>query len=180
MKIKKGDNRIVIILTTLGIVIKFARFRLKNISSNFKHTSIQKTIVRELEYTYRTYWSLRWRLTKGIIDNWNEYRFYQQHKMSCCTPTFFSFFGLFNLQKLGEPLPKDLDGIRDLWSQLSKLTNGDIIKDSHAFNNTDNFCQKKGKLQMVDYGSVATQEVLIEYGHLIYDKFDISLRNKKK
>ena len=85
-------------------------------------------------------------------------------------PTYFSFFGLFNIQKRGKLLDVNR---KDLFQQLYDLTNGEVFDDSHAFANPANFCLQNGKLVMIDY-SKKSRNVLIKYGEKIQQEFNLS------
>ena len=117
-------------------------------------------------------WSFR-----GIVDNRHEYVFYQKTKNPFLLPTYFSFFGLFNIQKLGNELK--IDSI-DLWCQLYEITEGLVFKCSHHFTFAGNFSLKNGKIQILDYGDPRVQEVIEKDGLLIQEKFDLNYSWEKR
>lgn len=43
-------------------------------------------------------------LFAGIMTNWNEYRFYRRTKNPFLMPSYFSLFGLFNIQRKAEKI----------------------------------------------------------------------------
>ncbi|MEK7072613.1 MAG: hypothetical protein AAB969_03515, partial [Patescibacteria group bacterium] len=166
MEIKSGNYRIVIIIGHLAI-----KFPVIHLRSGIKSLIHEIKRGRFLKY-YKNdilYWGCsKSYLFDGIICNWQEYRFYRQTKLAILMPTYFSFFGLFNIQKRGQIL--DIyDG--DLFSQLYNLTNGEIFDDGHAFGNHKNFCIESGKLVMIDYCK-NTRNVLKKYGEKIQQEFD--------
>ncbi len=108
-------------------------------------------------------------LFRGIIANWSEFRFYRHTRHPFCEPTYFSLFGLFNVQRYGKICKLDS---ANLWSQLYRLTKGDVFKDSHCFVNPRNFSFNDGKLRIVDYGSAESREVIISHGAKILEYFD--------
>ncbi|NCN07718.1 hypothetical protein GW933_03415 [Candidatus Falkowbacteria bacterium] len=168
MVIKKGNYRIVIVIGSL--VIKLPRVRLKSaiqcLIFEIKHGLISKYYSNAILYAP----SSKTNLFGGIISNWQEYQFYHQTKLPILMPTYFSFFGLFNIQKRGKLLDVNR---KDLFQQLYDLTNGEVFDDSHAFANPANFCLQNGKLVMIDY-SKKSRNVLIKYGEKIQQEFNLS------
>lgn len=166
MKIAKGNYRIVIVANRF--VIKLARIRFKSgikcMIHEIKHGRFLKYYKDDTLYHACS----KTNFFGGIISNWQEYRFYRQTKLPILMPTYFSFFGLFNIQKRGLILDMSY---RDLWPQLYTLTNGEVFDDSHAFENPANFCLENGKLVMIDYSKRA-RNVLIKYGEKIQQEFD--------
>jgi hypothetical protein len=173
MQIRKGKDRIVIILPLLGIVIKFpiVHFFLAVIAffhrvpKGKKWEYLKKYISLPIEYTY----GFRWLLFTGISANWNEFWFWWKTRNSFLQPTYFSLFGLLNIQQYDQPCQLLED---DLWCQLYELTNSKVFDDSHHFTNPRNFCFSRGKLRMLDYGSRLSQRVVEKYGEKIFELFN--------
>lgn len=174
MKFKKGRYRFVFVFPSLGIAIKLPFIRLIGIIGRIVSHMIHlrfRLIHREMIVSvynsgisgYRSY------LFGGIITNWEEFMFFRKTKNPFLLPTYFSFFGFFNIQKAGEPCKLKYV---DLWCQLYELTNGRVWDSSHHFENPDNFCFDKGKIKIVDYGDGKTHRVIIEYGTKIQESFD--------
>jgi hypothetical protein len=46
----------------------------------------------------------------------------------------------------------------------------------HHFNNTANYSYKNGKLQILDYGDPRVQKVVIEFGNVLQENFDINAK----
>ncbi len=168
MFIKKGNYRIVIVIGSL--VIKLPRIRLKSgikcLMHEIKHGRCLKYYRNDVLY----YTCSKTNFFGGVISNWQEYRFYQSTKLPILMPTYFSFFGLFNIQKRGQILESNR---KDIFQQLYDLTNGEVFDDSHAFENPANFCLENGKLVMIDY-SKKSRKVLIKYGEKIQREFNPS------
>ncbi|MFA6273920.1 MAG: hypothetical protein WC662_02055 [Candidatus Paceibacterota bacterium] len=109
-------------------------------------------------------------LFNGLMSNWKEFRFHQKTKMPSTLPTFFSFLGLFNIQKRGIELTIDHD---KWWSILTNLLENpdDARRAGHTLLNPKNFCQNEnGKVQILDYGERRTQEFLLKHGSDIFPK----------
>jgi hypothetical protein len=93
-------------------------------------------------------------LTKGFLDNWSEFIFYTRNK-NCpfLFPTYFSFFGFFNITPRGEELKK---------YPYFFLGNTFMNEDKHHFENSSNFCIYRGRTCMWDYGDELTQTVILK------------------
>lgn len=176
MRFKKGRHRFVFLFSSLGIVIKLPIV-------HFSETvnTLAKHVIRiELKEIY-TEMSIpmncgiigyRDLLFSGMMANWKEFLFFCKARNSFLQPTYFSFFGFINIQKMGK-----LCVIKtgDLWQQLDEITNKEARRDHHHFRNPSNFClDKKGKLRILDYGSGQTREVITKYGQKIQESFVLS------
>ena len=170
MKIKKGTDRIVVAFPLLGIVVKIP------IIHFIRLFSVLTTEKGEFPL-YWKYWKMK--IFSGLISNWNEFRFYWRTRNPFLQPTYFSIFGLLNIQRYGEPCNLQ---IVDLWCQLHELTDGSVFDDSHHFANPNNFCFYKGKLRISDYGSQRSHRVIMKYGERIFKFFDpaYSWKGKRK
>jgi len=174
--IKKAQDRIVIILPTLGIVIKFPIIHFIFFLKFLKDAYQIKHKIRKWDY-----WKVMWRLSaecdfapkallfKGLSVNWNEFWFYQTTHNPFLQPTYFSLFGLVNIQKYGEPC--QFEG-KSFWNQIYNLTKGAAMKDGHHFENPANFSLYNGKLRILDYGSSKTRLIVKKYGDKIVTDFD--------
>ncbi len=172
MKIEKGWNRFVIVAPKFGIAIKLPIIHLfLSIKILVKLSLIFefRSIFLEMALPISDRWSYKNRLFGGIVTNWREFIFYRRTKNPFLQPTYFSFLGLINIQKMGTPC--DISYV-DLWCQLLNLTDSGVMADNHHFENSDNFCFDSGKLKIHDYGSIVTQKVITEYGTKIYESFD--------
>jgi len=176
MYFKKGRHRAVFIFPLLAIAIKIPMMRL------FKTTKIvlRRLVHLDFKMMHReTTRSLdcggyKDMLFGGIVTNWREFVFFRKTKNPFLQPTHFSFFGIFNIQKMGEPCSIDS---YDLIHQVCLITNYKVavVDDCHHFSNSENFCLDDGKLKILDYGSRKTHEVIIEYGTKIFELFDPSI-----
>lgn len=98
----------------------------------------------------------------GMWANWNEYRFYAATRNPFVWPTIFSFFGLFNIQRIGNACGYTS---HEVWNALFEQAGNDLFADNHCFDNASNFCvSKEGKLRLLDYASEGSQKVVTKYG----------------
>lgn len=182
MKFKKGHYRFVFVFPSLGIAIKFPIIRLWCLVKNIVYLTVRmrwESLWREMSSSIDFDFGLKGLLFRGIVDNWREFLFFRKTRNIFLQPTYFSFFGLLNIQKTSEPC---MLNYVDLWCQLYELTGGKVFDDSHHFENPDNFCFANGKLMILDYGSKGTHGVINEFGAKIFESFDpaFSWEEKKK
>lgn len=163
----KGKTRSVIILSSLGVVIKIPIFIPKvyvKVASDAVWDSFSKsksisdflTLALTNDYSARRYvWKTY--VTAGIEANIREFIFWNKHRgENFLVPTYFSFFGLINIMPLGESILTH-PGLMCLWG---RLTNDQCREDDHHFVNNRNFVVFEGRLCSCDYGNVLTQTVL--------------------
>ena len=170
MYVRKGNTRIVIAFPKMGFVIKIAKICIFGPLKWF----IQDIIHSRGSWKRAT---LTWRLmgvenrigpkfpiVGGIMANWHERKKWRltKHKFLC--PTFFTFLGLFNIQKFEKPL--EPDGLH-IGALMSRITNCDSQRCGHGFENAENYCNKDGHLQMIDYGDSRQWPVIEKYAEKI-------------
>jgi len=173
VRVRKGRNRIVFVFPYLGIVVKIPVMRLwKPLYYSYhdimrgKWRSLKRDWSAPIEHeVYRGYIFL------GILKNWREFWFYLKTKHQFLQPTYFSLFGLFNVQKYGEECRLSAD---IFWPQFIKITNWQVFEDGHHFSNEKNFCLSKDKLHLVDYGSSKTQKIVLEYGQKFFEQVKLT------
>jgi hypothetical protein len=169
MEIAKGKSRTVFVFKKF--VLKFARIRLRDTIKTLRYGYEMGRLIKYLNYSIDVYVSPKRTLFLGIRDNWQEFVFYVFNRSPFLAPTYFSLFGLLNVQKRGEkPKIKDVD----LWCQLCDMTNKAVHVDGHSFSNSHNFCECDGHLMIVDYGDPRIHGVLKKHGEKIYHDFDFS------
>lgn len=178
MQVKKGENRLALIIG--GLTIKFPIIHLiiswRIFWDELKHGYFHLLRKECFEYTIEHRGIKRF-LFKGIVDNWREFCFYRRFKLCFTQPTYFSLFGLINLQQTGPRCQIKED---DLWVQLTELTENKVFKDSHTFANPVNFCVCNGQLRILDYASSHVQKVIVEYGDRIVKEFDTNYSREKR
>ena len=163
MQMKVGTTRAVLLLPSLGVAVKFPRIKFFSCIRFF-------WLFRHDRYLWVPFFtghtheamSLRWRLFRGIQQNWVEYRFYRQTRNPFAWPTHFSLLGLINVQTLG--LPAGVTPIQMWYVVTETLSEGDRW-DPHTFGNPENFCRdSEGKVYLLDYGSEESRYILSKYG----------------
>jgi len=105
-------------------------------------------------------------IVKGIINNWKEFTYSFLNPQPYLMPTYYSHFGLINIQKRGEPYQSEYI---IFGPKIDRATKGQVRADGHHFKNSQNFCLVDGKLVMIDYSNFETQKVLDKYGMAIHN-----------
>jgi len=159
-----GESRAVLVLPTAGIVVKFPIIHF---------VEALKALTSDV---WKYGWELGYRgfrnsLINGLASNWIEFLLYVKTGSPFLQPTYFSLFGLLNIQRYGNPC--SLRAV-DLWCQLCALTENKVWDDGHHFSNPKNFTLDGGSLRMLDYGSSRTFRVVNDYGRKIAKTFDPS------
>jgi hypothetical protein len=122
---------------------------------------------------YEMHGSMALCLFGGIMANYQEWRFYRKTKNIFVMPTYFSFFGLFNIQKRGKKI--------DFWDRVGAWhyihnnieNHQQPFCDGHTLANIENFCLDNGHLKIVDYGSRSLGPFLEINGEKLYSNFKI-------
>lgn len=173
MKIRKGRNRIVLVLPSIGIAIKLPIIHLliaiRQIMRDLWRLNF-KQIRRDMAITIDCSGYIAYRnfMLGGIAANWREFIFFYKTKNIFLQPTYFSLFGLVNIQKHGKLCTMKW---RTFTNQIRKITNNEIGYAEHHFTNPKNFCFHKGHLRILDYGSLDTQRVIVTHGVKIFESF---------
>jgi len=168
----RGYNTIVFIVW--GLAIKFPKPHLvKLVKISFKR--IKERIFWSLLFRFHhplDYESIPNCLLGGIVLNFSEYLFYIKTRMQVLQPTYFSLFGLINIQKAGKPLGVNKEKFEN-W--IESLGNGEAENDWHTFGNPENFClSHDGQIRIVDYSESITHEILLVIGNEMINNFDLA------
>jgi len=157
MHIKKGKGRLVIVLPLLDVVIKIPLIQGINFLIGVWKAFVGKTYTERLLKidTENVYF-------RGVLENWREFTFWNHTQNPFLQPTYFSFFGLLNIQKFGKPHDiKDTD----LLYQIQYYTKWFCWEHIHSFENPSNYClDDEGKIRIVDYGNPYAQKVIERFG----------------
>jgi hypothetical protein len=110
-------------------------------------------------------------LMEGVMANIQEWRFYRKTKHAFVMPTYFSFFGLFNIQKRGQEI-NFWKGV-DVWHYIHQhvQNHAQPFCDGHTLAEIYNFCLDDGHLKIVDYGSRRLEPFIEINGQRLYDNF---------
>lgn len=180
MPIKRGTSRLTICLPSLGFVVKLPLPKPVSFYKCLKGYS--KMAVRLNDWSSLKYalWldkendvvgNIRHTLLNGTYENWCEYRLWKRTHSPFLEPTYFSLFGLVNVQRYGAEL--DVSEVT-LWAQLLVLTGDAVWSNVHTFGNPANFSFRDGRLRMFDYGARNVADVVEQYGETIVHHFDPS------
>ncbi|MCU0679191.1 MAG: hypothetical protein MUC28_01950 [Planctomycetes bacterium] len=154
MEIKRGKKRFVVIVG--NCVFKYPTLLSPKYIKHWTRRPIQ---------TFKD-------LLLEIGHNWSEFTFCLKNKTPFLLRTYFSFFGIFNIQiqKFGESIEMR-EGA--MFVQFNLLTNQDVwhLADEHTFANKENFCKSDGHIRIRDYGGKNTQAIIQKYGNKIYENF---------
>lgn len=112
--------------------------------------------------------SFQYHIVGGIISNWREFKFWQEHRHSFCEPTYCSLFGMVNVQR-ASPAYTTLND-EEFWHKMCRIDEY-RREDGHHFSNPDNFTIRDGVLRIADYGTKETQEVILRLGTVIMGHF---------
>jgi len=161
MMIKKGENRIVLILPAFNLVLKFPRADFKAALNWIKWAIFNPKHWRHYLGGTVYHPGPKRYLFKGLVDNWKEYRFYRRTKHPFLQPTYCSFFGLCNVQRYGQPVNQDK---LSFWVNLQDISDYEVTHDGHHFSNPDNFCLENDQFKILDYAEPRTQKVILKVG----------------
>lgn len=170
MQIKHGTTRVVFVIPCLGIAIKIAKINLfKGFNSLFINPwhyqgfkNCWSSFLDQFRFTCSELCTFRYYWFRGINANWQELIFYQKTKHPLLQPTYFTFFGLANIQKIARtPLTTKSDS----YYQFTALS--EIAKGEHVFQNPENFCLENGQLRFLDYADPATREAIVADGQAL-------------
>jgi hypothetical protein len=183
MEVKRGNDRLVILIPSLQIALKFPRIYLHNAWDNIASCFTDKGHWKyELfKWTTQADGTLKHWLFRGIMANWLEFCYYMSTRYSFIVPTYFSLFGLVNIQQFSEPCSFNSS---DFLSQLVDSTDQEICRDpdvnGHHFMKSANFSLQGGKWRAIDYGAIDAQATLTKYGKKIQDNFDPNYNWEKR
>lgn len=164
--IKLGEDRLVIKIPLLGIVVKIAIIHFFLAAKFIYNKGLLWSF--KIPADNRSFIDARGYLFKGLLANWREFLFYLQTRHPFLCPTYFSI-GIINVQAYGGN-PCQITRA-ELKTRLNDITNEEIYDDPHHFTNPEHFCFRHGKIQMIDYGSPPTQSVIKKWGDKIIKEF---------
>ncbi len=166
---KKGRYRFVVISPLLGLAFKFP------ILHPLKAFRLAWRLVQQKDYKYlwiMITWPINSPDIRGYGDlmfgaiwvNWSEFMFFWKTRHPFLQPTYFSFFGLLNIQKAGAPcVIKE----KVLCDALYDIAGETIFDDPHHLTSPGNYCFDNGKFRIIDYGSKMTYRMILESGEKV-------------
>ena len=167
IRFSAGRWRWVILIPSLGIVLKFPRvYPLETLKGlMLLGRDLGREPWREIydHYVCSNSAFIRHALG-GWLDNLGEAWFWWYTKHPFLQPTYFSLVGLVNIQRYGRPTGLERPPML-LWGQH---TNWAVYRDGHHFGEADNFCRdRNGFVHLHDYGRPITQRIVRQYGDLL-------------
>lgn len=173
MKIIKGKTRKVYVFDK--IVIKVARIYWKSAYRNIigwwkrdKNKAIKLILEVFWGDYYNTDFHPKANLFAGIHANIVEFIFFLRYRNIFCRPTYFTFFGLINIQKKGKICQIPFEQFKP---RMHQLTNNDIPTQDHTFDSPGNFIIENNHLQCIDYADQAIHKIILKYGKILYCEF---------
>lgn len=182
-------NEIIMFFFHLGVIRKNG---IKTYISRRKEIKIKRRTIDKQEYEeylikseklmqmecprvkrYECYGTIAICLMGGIMANYQEWKFYRKTKNVFVMPTYFSLFGLLNVQKRGQKITF-WDGV-GVWYYIHENSQNhhQPFCNGHTLSEIDNFCLDSGHLRMVDYGSRDVEPFLKLNGEKLYNNFKI-------
>lgn len=183
--IRIGRERIALLMPALGIVVKLPRIKIWKVIReaasmirkrkwNRLWTHLKNNPTSEIF----SFWNM---LFGGIAANFSEFWFYASTWHRFVRPTYFSLFGLFNIQSYGASLKM---GEGEFLAALERIIEENWMHDIHHFANPANFGLRQGtaydddgekrrrlRLCIADYGSPRTQAVITLFGRDLFKSF---------
>ena len=173
MEVVEGKTRKVYVFDK--IVVKIAMIYWKAAISNFRFwwkLDKRKFIMIVKEFVWGDYYNYNFHpktnLFAGIRANLLEFIFYLRYRNVFCQPTYFTFFGLINIQKKG--LACEIS-VEEFKPRMHQLTNNEIPFKDHTFDSPSNFTVNNGHLQCIDYADPIIQPIILKYGKKLYNEF---------
>ncbi len=177
MNFKHGRNRLVLLFPLVVIVIKFPKIFLRDAIKSFWYSVKRRdfiNLIKELTLPIEAD-EIKFSLFQGISENLREFKcsgfLFQK--------TYFSLFGLLNIQKYGKPVSETVDVWHILYSIATEEQKDLLMKDIHHLSQNNNFCIDDGILKLCDYGGKKTKKVVSELGEDFFRKASlIVLKNR--
>lgn len=190
-KYLKGTSRTVILVFPLGLVFKFPQWTIKKplkdtlkflklfyrcfLKTTNPPTQIDLATFHHYSQSiittnYEDIFSISYRLFRGVMANRNERLYFKTMKSSFLIPTYFSFFGLVNIQPLAKVFARHEHVYTlEIYTELRKMITKDDLKKFdriclHHFID-GNFAQRKdGSIALFDYGNTQLVYFIEKYG----------------
>lgn len=180
--ISKGRSRTVIAIPSLRVVIKCARIRKRPFEGFYADMSFayREMFPNPDPKVRKIFWEVvRASASRAFIEffegfasNWRERAYYKRtntlHRLFL-QPTYFSLFGIFNIQKLGKPMDEARSD--EMYRRFHAVAGEALIRDGHHWTFANNFHLASDGPKILDYGSVDTQRIIDEYGVDLYTRF---------
>lgn len=177
LNLKVGCRRYVIVIGP-WIALKFPRIRLW-LAVNVLRDDIKNgnMLNKFQKYDYRYAGTIQHAVLAGLMENWKEFVYWRRFGFDWLVPTYFSLFGLVNVQKAGEEFDFDKNGI--FWSQISEHFGDKVYEgDEHAFAEDENYVLIDSQVRLVDYGNFRNEDFFAKYEERLRE-FEFSLPERR-
>lgn len=149
MRCSSGTTRFVILIGP--IAIKFAKIHvLRSIYRLFCYSATGVASERLQKHAQNPFIAGLKYFFDSLITNWNEWMVWTASPECFMAPTFFSFFGIVNIQKRGTPVTQAEVDANHPFRHLLWNESLDFVFD---MTQAPNFCKIDGRICIVDYGS---------------------------
>jgi len=144
-------------------------------NDRLKREALMKMSIPKLRfYEFNCFQNIANLFLDGIMANYQERKFYRQTKNVFVMPTYFSLFGLINIQEKGDSVSFWKDSDVKKYIIDNSQNEFQPFCDSHALMDVNNFClDRVGRLRMLDYGSRFVAPFLEINGQALYENFRI-------
>ncbi|MEI8223823.1 MAG: hypothetical protein WCG20_01730 [bacterium] len=178
-----GNTRHAVLIHPFGICIKFPKINLfEGLRKLFKIIQLLFEIfVVKTKKQWELEWYVKWIIfghyeqvvvkpvsycwMRGIMANGNEFYYYVTNSSNpLLIPTYFSFFGLINIQPIVNPMTTHRYDLFSLFWRSTEIPNEMMGCDSHAWE-SQNFTQHQdGTIALYDYASTRAWPIVKKYG----------------
>lgn len=185
MKIEQGSTRIVLLFG--WFVLKFPIFTNPDwvVVYSVLKLGIRKCILRKKESNFTNFnfleslFTTLTPLTDGLSSNWLEFYYYLKTRNKFLVPTYFSFFGLINIQRQVEKIEINPGDLKYPFKDFFSIINGYYSNSSFEVNVrfthhmlAESYCWgSDGGLMIFDYGDKSVFPFISEKGEKMHKKF---------
>jgi hypothetical protein len=194
MHIAVGNDRIVVAIPRLGIVVK-----VPNIRTSSAHISyycgmwwMNRRGIRMYPWGNRRFtWYIIEAIglflantVRGVPENWREWTYYvRADAAGLLVPTYISVFGLLNVQAYREPSRERGHAISYALALAAGIDSLKMARydDNHHFSHSGNFHVPESRtILFLDYGSKKVQRFVTDFARNVLERFDIEQGRAKE
>lgn len=151
MIVAYGSTRFV--FSVGDVVIKIARIRPFRWVSRFFYWKGNGGVTQKLQTINQSRTlAILYYFFNGVLANLEEYRFYNRYPNKQIAPTFFSFFGLVNIQAKGTPIKR---------YDLPNCPFREFAGTEIDLSNVQHFGWIEGRICLLDYGNGQVNNLLV-------------------
>lgn len=149
MDIKSGTHRVTILISSLAIKLPRLLRPIDLLKYTIKHCRSGELRLAAIDVKFAI--SV---FRDGVRENWNEFKCWKELKANFLVPTYFSLFGLLNIQQISKGKNITNEELTQIWIKIARKTEREILKtDYHTIANRENYHRYEGAgLKLLDYG----------------------------